>query len=982
MIYWTSYQADPVPTGLTFADADYQTQTAGGAWSERFFSDAPANQNQALGVAIWYLTLLILGMAAFPLVYAAFPKLADGGYGVSKLASLLLIGFAAWAGATLKMPLWTQAGLLLLFLLMTLCSALLAYRNRGSLAAFLRDNWRRLAVMELIALLCFLLLIGVRLSNPDLWHPYKGGEKPMDFAYFNGVLRSTIFPPIDPWFAGGFINYYYAGYVLAGVPTLLLGIVPAFAYNLVIPTFFSLTGCGAFCAAYNIAARWRKRDDAEPSARPKRLANPWLAGFLALLMCVVLGNLDTARVLGRGVAALGGYRTPQGLQGFLADEYAMRTGSLPDADAIALIAERAAQSGLADNLRYEADNSLSLLFGIARGLGRLVEGASLPLSHDRWYWGPSRVLSETPGVRGNAITEMPYFTFLYGDLHAHMLNMPLILFTVVFVFHELTQARDDRRRRPERLLSLTLGALAVGMMRAINTWDWPAMTLFAAAGLSYCWWLRWQPGSKAPSLGRSLAVNIAMPAAGLILLALLASQLPPPAIGASPLSPALILDVVRFALLLWIGLAALWLAYRHLLSRASALDLLGGLGAFLLLNLAFALPYTTWHATTYNELRLWQGGKTPLWAYADIHGLFLFLIVSLLLWQTLPWLRATPVAALRGRMRPALALCLALMATVIIAVGLALAHFQVALIVLPLLAWMALLFFRPGQSLPLRYLLSLIGLALAMTLGVEIFVIGGDIGRQNTVFKFYIQVWLLLSVAAGVAASSLIRASRGWRDHLQALWATPGLLLFIIALSYPIVATRARSLDRMAPDTPLTLNGLDYMKRAQHVESAPGSDRIQLLDLSVDHALIRWLQENVAGSPVIMEGRRIPSEYQWNGRFSIATGLPSVLGWNFHQRQQRSIHPLPSWVEQRERNVINFYNTPDIDIAVDIINHFDVKYIMRSGLEEFHTTDEGLAKLDAMLERGLLSIAHAIEGGTIYKVDEEALQAYQVERYR
>ncbi|MCY4072709.1 MAG: DUF2298 domain-containing protein [Chloroflexi bacterium] len=983
VIYWTSMETDAVPTALTFPRADYETQTAGGTWSDRFFSEGIANSNQALGTLFWYVALLLIGVISFPIVFALFPSLADGGYGISKLVGVLLVAWFAWAASTLKFPLWSQAGLLALLALLALFSTNMAYRKRLSLMQFLRGNWRRLAWMELLAILAFVLMLVIRLTNPDLWHPYKGGEKPMDFAYLNGVLRSTTFPPIDPWFAGGFINYYYFGYVLVGVPSLLLGIVPSFAYNLMIPTIFSLTGAGAFSAAFNIHSRWkmsRQNNEGSNGKGTRRLGSPWTAGILAMLMCILLGNLDTVRVAGNGIAELGGYRKPEGLEAFLVDEYRDAQGQAPDVNKRAQLREQASQSRLTDNVRYEINSSLSLAGGLARGVGLAISGESIPMGYDRWYWGPSRVLAETPGVRGNAITEMPFFTFLYGDLHAHMINMPLILMTVVFLFNELMQVGRDRRSAWERFLTLALGAMAVGVMQASNTWDWPSMTLLATAGLSYCWWLRWGDTFRG-----GIDVRFYTVLTGALLIAIGAVTLLHTqygsSIGASAAALSEALAIIRRVLLACIALIVVWIALRHFLVRASALDLLGRVGGFLALNLAFALPYTTWYASNYTSLSLWHGGKTPLWAYFDIHGLFLFLVISLLIWETGHWMRSTRVAALRGRGRLLRNGGAGVILVLLISLAMFVAHYQVALIVLPMLVWIAFLFFRPGQSRALRFVLVLIGLALSLTLGVEIVVIGGDIGRQNTVFKFYIQVWLLLSVAGGVAISPLLSSALHWRKPIRVFWFATCIGLFTVAGAYPILATRARSLDRMAPHLPLTLDGLDYMKESTHRETAPDKNDAAILDLAVDHALIRWMQENIAGSPVIMEGRRFPSEYQWNGRISIATGLPSVLGWNWHQRQQRTIDPLPTWVEQRERNVRAFYNTGDIDDAVDILHHYDVRYIVRSGLEELHSTPEGLAKFERMVSEGLLSIAFAIEGGMIYQVKEDAILRYLEERF-
>ena len=80
-------------------------------------------------------------------------------------------------------------------------------------------------IIEGLACSLYIAWIGVRLLHPDLWHPSLGGEKPMDFAYLNAVIKSTWFPPYNPWFAGSVINYYYFGFVLVGTLIKLMGTV-------------------------------------------------------------------------------------------------------------------------------------------------------------------------------------------------------------------------------------------------------------------------------------------------------------------------------------------------------------------------------------------------------------------------------------------------------------------------------------------------------------------------------------------------------------------------------------------------------------------------------------------------------------------------------------------------------------------------------------------------------------------------------------
>jgi YYY domain-containing protein len=798
-------QAGNPPPSLMLPARRLAQEQQGGTWKGLFNRLSLVNQSQIAAVIIWWLLIALLGVLAFPLTRRALSGLERGVYPLSRLIGLLIIAWGSWMAGSLGVPV-SRLTIAAVVMILALASGLIAWLDRTEIKAWWAIHKREVLWVEGLALAFFLFDLAVRYGNPDLWHPSKGGEKPMDFSYLNAVLKSTLFPPYDPWFSGGYINYYYFGFVLVGMPIKLLGLIPSIAYNLIIPTWFSLLALAAYGVGGGLV-------DSLGSSGGSRL-NPRLAGTAAAVGLVVLGNLGTARMLYDGWKRIG---TP--------------VGSDPAGGIVGA---------------WEA----------LQGMGKFVTlQEQIPYAADSWYWNPSRAIEPGEGEAG-PITEFPYFTFLYADLHAHMINLPFTVLTLGWGLSWLVDARRRKRGWLDWIIMAFIGGLVFGVLRPTNTWDFPVYWSLGGLALAGAAWLR------RPKLDLRLALEIVISA------------------------------VVLFGLAL-------------LLFR----------------------PYDLWYGRGYNAVDFWRGSHTGLVDYLTVHGLFLFVLVCWMTWETRQWMAQTPLSAL-NRLRPAAGLLMALVTGILAGIVVITAlGYAIAPLVIPLMLWAGLLFLRRDMPLGKRAVLVMLITALALTLLVEVVVLRGDISRMNTVFKFYLQVWTLLALGTGAALAWIVADLDQWANSWRGLWTAAIWLVAGSAALYPLLATPAKISDRMATDAPHTLDGMRFMQDAVYYDLGSSFPLLE------DYRAIQWMQDNVAGSPVIVEAN-IP-EYRWGNRFTVYTGLPGVLGWNWHQRQQRVVNGDAA-ITERADAITQFYLTRSPEQAMQFLRNYDVSYVIVGRLEHLY----------------------------------------------
>jgi YYY domain-containing protein len=814
---------------------------------------------------LWYLLITLIGWLTFPLSFRLFPALADRGFSLARTLGMLVWGYVFWMMASLGIIQNDGNGLLLALIVLAAVSAsgLLSREARKSLMDWIRSNLRVIVMMEVLFFLAFTFLAFVRAGNPEI----VGTEKPMELAFINAVIHSPTFPPHDPWLSGYAISYYYFGYVMTAMLAKATGTLGSVAFNLMLALVFALSAVGAYGIVYNLLAfrgkRKLKRTLGQVAENPELPIRLPLLGPLFLLL---VSNFE----------------------GFLEVLY---------------------ERGIF--WKFNATGASSAFW---KWLDlQDLRDAPLKLSWipDRyyWWWRASRVITETnlAGRWNEIIDEFPFFSYLLGDLHPHILAMPFGLLAVALALNLFLGGWKGELnlgfyRLPIHPLGFFFGALLLGGLAFLNTWD--ILTGFGLLAGAYLLRRVLAFGWSWNRLKDLLAFGIPLGVLALLLYLPFYAGFSSQAGGIIPN-----LEFTTRGAQLWVMFGPLLLpifAYLIYLWRIEKLPANVKAGFGLALGLAFLLWAFSWLLALLAQIRMPDFVASYL-AGEGFHNAAMYFSAANLR-------RLADIGSLL---------------TILSATGAALAFLTKVQAGKRKGAEEVI---QEGESTNASlFAILMILLASLLVLAPEFVYLRDQFGdRMNTIFKFYYQAWMLWSLAAAFGVAILLMSLRGTWKRVYRIGLT---LVLFMALVYPALGLLTKTEDFRIPE---------FMKNLA-VANAPGGPQerpsafgVWTLDGGAffrpvypdDMAAAAWLRAAPPG--IIVEATKADASYSDYAHISIYSGLPTVLGWPMHEAQWRgSYDPQGS----RLNDIRQLYESSSWDEAKAILQQYNIRYVFIGTLE-------------------------------------------------
>ncbi len=545
------------------------------------------------------------------------------------------------------------------------------------------------------------------------------------------------------------------------------------------------------------------------------------------------------------------------------------------------------------------------------GLEDVQPSGSFVPQDNWWWWRASRVLNDkTPDGTGHAevIDEFPMFSFLLGDLHPHVLALPfgllalalaLNFFTRPIVPLKLVEGETAQVLDLKNASAASSGLIAILTSQVLTPRLLIAMLVVGALGMLNTWDI----------------VTYGVVVAGAFAIYQYRAQ-------------------GRASLAMWVNAGAYFL-----------LMYVGGYLLFLPFYIGFASQARGIAPNIFN--------RTPLHQYLIMFGLFVFVVASFavvlilqqkdrrrVLMETLQfavplfavpfviallgWVVVSRSAELQGMLAGVLNIAPQDAATQLLGVFtrsfiaspgtfLLLAVLIAAIAAVGRLNLLEVAAASSAQRAAVVFALLLALIGLTLTFGVEFLYIRDTFeSRMNTVFKLYYQAWLLLAMASAFGVFYIWQTLKGGGRFV---WLGAFGLLLAASMVYPVFALPNRA---------------DYFQADERAGKPTLDGWVWVRGIfPEDYAAIQWMQANAPRDSVILES--VGRQYSFDNRVSVATGLPTVLGWGGHELQWRGKFDEAG---PREKDVEQIYRTRDADEARALLDKYGVDYIIVGGIEQ------------------------------------------------
>ena len=693
----------------------------------------------------------------------------------------------------------------------------------------------------------------------------NGQEKFMDYGFIMSMLRNDQLPARDMWLSGYQINYYYFGQYIWSVMIKTTNIKTGVGYNLAMCSATAIP----FAMSFSIGKFLIEAASTKGFTENKLIK--YVAGLATGLAVSIWGNSHS----------------------FFYDENSLGNSFL----------------------------GLFKSFGI--DVGR---------TNNFFYPDSTRFIGWNPEVTTNGgdytIEEFPFYSYIVGDLHAHVISMMIVLLISAIVLSmvcavklptreeaavksTLDNLSGEGRILPEFessvTLELVLCAILLGCAQMTNYWDFLIYFIFCSMGFFVINTIR---SPKFATVGGAIVfvVNVL----GILLIYLTQGDKPVVLFG---LEALLMVSSFLFCVVSPSALPRISFQMSFVFSFASL--------TALTFNMNFDMISNSLGAVR-NRSSLFQ--LFILWGtHVIISVVFLVIVFASRNYRYITSVKAKKKAA-AGNTKAEV-------------IGKENAYTN------PIQK-----FFSERNLIDI-FICGMTIVGLMLLTAPEIFYVrdiytGGYL-RSNTMFKFTFAAFIILSITM---IYSIIRLL--WFVSKKGKYSTPlfvlGLfftLLLFIPAHYTLAALKQRCGDDFSPARYKGLDGTSYLSThiSYQVENNEPGNLIPYM------AAIDWFNTNVSGSPVICEA--YGDSYKDNCIISAYTGLPTVFGWQTHEWLWR-YHGIvdketDTLVSDPQKDVWKMYITPrhnDIDILYlsdnasqvqGIIDKYRIEYIVIGDMEVY-----------------------------------------------